>query len=157
MRKNWLKRNWVTPPRARLKKGPVVVVECVEEIPCDPCADACPRGAISVVGGLTAIPKVDFERCNGCGLCVARCPGLAIFVVNWAYSEKEATVTLPYELLPRPEVGEKVIGLDRSGKRVCTARVIKVLNKEVQDRCTVVTVSVPKVLWNDVRAIMVKG
>ncbi len=152
-----LKRQGLLPTAARLKKGPVVVIECVENIPCNPCAYACPRKAITIVGNLTEIPKVDFERCNGCGVCVAQCPGLAIFVVNWAYSKKEATVTLPYELLPRPEVGERVFGVDRSGKEVCSARVVKVLDTRVQDRCAVVTIAVPKRFYNDVRAIRLKG
>lgn len=145
------------PPVERLKKGPVVVVECVENIPCNPCAYACPRKAITIAGNLTEIPRVDFGRCNGCGLCVAQCPGLAIFVVNWAYAEKEATITLPYELLPRPDVGEQVFGLDRRGKKVCSGRVIKVLDTKVQNRCAVVTVAVPKRFLNDVRGIRLRG
>ncbi len=140
------------PSSERLKAGPVVVVECVENIPCNPCAYACPRKAITVAN-LTATPQVDFSRCNGCGLCVARCPGLAIFVINLTYSPKEATVTMPYELLPVPEPGESVIGLNREGKRICSARVVKVLNTRVQNHCAVVTVAVPRRFWNDVRAI----
>lgn len=155
--KRELKERALLPPQERLKRGPVVVVECVENIPCNPCAYACPREAITIGGNLTDVPKVDFERCNGCGLCVSRCPGLAIFVVNWAYSEREATVTLPYELLPRPEVGERVFGLDRSGEKVCSARVIKVLDTKAQNRCAVVTVAVPKRFWDDVRSIRLRG
>lgn len=161
--KSELKNKGLVPPTERLKKGPVVMVECIENIPCDPCSYACPREAITIEGGLTAIPKVEFSKCNGCGVCVARCPGLAIFVVNWAYSAKEATVTLPYELIPIPEVGAVVSGLDRSGKKVCTARVVKVAamppagggvaSKVHHYRCAMVTIAVPKRFWNDVRAI----
>ncbi|MGQ9708424.1 MAG: NADH-quinone oxidoreductase subunit I [bacterium] len=151
-----LKRKGLLPPLARLKKGPVVVVECVENIPCNPCAYACPHKAITIAGNLTDTPQVDFEKCNGCGLCIARCPGLAVFVVNLRYNDKEATVTLPYELLPRPELGERVLGLDRAGKKVCDAKVVKVLDTKVQDRCAVVTVAVPKRFWNEVRNIQLR-
>lgn len=150
-----LKRLGVVPPASRLKQGPCVMVECVENIPCNPCAYACPRKAITIEGELTDTPKVDFSRCNGCTVCIAKCPGLAIFVVNPNYSRDEATVTLPYEMLPRPEPGLKVAGLDRHGKRVCTARVIKVLDTKAQDHCAVVTVAVPKGQWNEVRSIRV--
>lgn len=135
----------------------MVVVECVENIPCDPCAGACPRKAITIAGGLTDLPRVDFGKCNGCTLCIARCPGLAIFVVNYNYSKTEATVTLPYELLPRPAVGDTVDALDRSGRKVAAGKVMKVLDGKALDRCAVVTVAVPKRLWNEVRSIRVAG
>jgi Fe-S-cluster-containing hydrogenase component 2 len=143
------------PTRERLEAGPVVVVECIENIPCNPCAYACPRQAITIEGELTDIPKVDFAKCNGCTLCISKCPGLAIFVVNRDFSKTEATVTIPYELLPRPEVGGSVAGLDRAGRDVCRARVVKVLDTKALNRCAVVTVAVPKRYWNTVRSIRV--
>src|SRR5512138_1248025 len=107
-----LRARRAVPPDGRLAAGPVVMVECIENIPCNPCAYACPRKAITIEGELTDTPKVDFSKCNGCTLCIAKCPGLAIFVVHRDYSKTEATVTLPYELLPRPETGARVACLD---------------------------------------------
>jgi Fe-S-cluster-containing hydrogenase component 2 len=150
-----LESRGLVPSKERLEAGPVVIVECIENIPCNPCADACPRKAITIEGGLTDTPRVDFNKCNGCTLCIARCPGLAIFVVNRDYSKTEATVTLPYELLPRPEVGERVACLDRSGRTACRGAVVRVLDSRAADRCAVVTVAVPKRLWNVVRSIKV--
>jgi Fe-S-cluster-containing hydrogenase component 2 len=147
----------VLPPARRLKAGPVVVVECIENIPCNPCAYACPRKAITIDGGLTGLPKVDFDRCNGCTLCIARCPGLAIFVVNQSYSKTQASVALPYELLPRPVPGKAVACLDRDGRALCRGRVVKVLDSKAQDRCAVVTVAVPRRFWNRVRSVRLKG
>lgn len=139
------------PCRERLQAGPVAIVECVENIPCNPCAFACPSKAITIDGSLTDRPDIDFAKCNGCTMCVARCPGLAIFVVNYALSKTEAAVTMPWELLPRPRVGERVGLACRAGRWVGTGKVLKVLDSRVQDRCAVVTVSVPKRLWNTVR------
>jgi Fe-S-cluster-containing hydrogenase component 2 len=147
----------VLPPKERLAAGPCVVVECIESIPCNPCAYACPRKAITIDGRLTDTPKVDFSKCNGCTACIAKCPGLAIFVVNAGYSATEATVTLPYEMLPRPVKGEQVVLLDRSGRPAGSGRVLKVLDTKAQNRCAVVTVAVPKKLMNTVRNIRVKG
>jgi Fe-S-cluster-containing hydrogenase component 2 len=143
------------PSKERLAAGPVVMVECIENIPCNPCAYACPRKAITIEGELTDTPTVDFSKCNGCTLCIAKCPGLAIFVVHKGFSKTEATVTIPYELLPRPEVGASVACLDRSGRAACKGRVVKVLDTKAMNRCAVVTVAVPKRCWNTVRNIRV--
>ncbi|UCG42514.1 MAG: 4Fe-4S binding protein [candidate division WOR-3 bacterium] len=150
-----LRKSGGVPSPARLRKGPVVLVECVEKIPCNPCAYACPRNAITIDGELTDLPKVDFDSCNGCRLCIAKCPGLAIFVVDHGFSRTHAAVTMPYEMLPRPVKGQRVAGLDRSGRRVCSAKVVRVLDTKAMDRCAVVTVAVPKKFWNRVRSIRV--
>ncbi len=152
-----LKSRGVLPGSDRLAAGPVVIVECVESIPCNPCAYACPRKAITIDGALTDLPEVDFSKCNGCTVCVAKCPGLAIFVVHKNYSKTEAAVTLPYELLPRPVAGRTVACLDRRGRAVCKGKVVKVLDSKAQNRCAVVTVAVPKRFWNKVRNVRVTG
>jgi Fe-S-cluster-containing hydrogenase component 2 len=152
-----LRKHGLLPSRERLGQGPVVVVECVQQIPCNPCVEACPRKAITIEGDITNVPKVRFSACNGCTLCIARCPGLAIFVVNENYNAREASVALPYELLPRPEKGDIVDGVDRHGEVCCNARIVKVLDSKALDRCAVVTIAVPKRFYNAVRGIRQKG
>ena len=98
---------------------------------------------------------MNFDACNGCTLCIARCPGLAIFVVNKNYNAKEATVALPYELLPRPKKGDVVQAVDRNGRPCCKARVVKVLDSKALDRCAVVTIAVPKQFHNTARGILI--
>ena len=34
------------PSKERLAKGPIVVIECPEEIPCNPCETICPKNVI---------------------------------------------------------------------------------------------------------------
>ena len=82
----------VTPPQERFNKGPVVIVECFQEIPCNPCVDACKLKAIAKPKDINDLPIVDFGKCNGCGACIAQCPGLAIFVVDKTWSESHAVV-----------------------------------------------------------------
>lgn len=139
------------PPPARLAQGPVAVIECVQEIPCNPCEKACPFGAITVGDDITALPAIDHDACRGCGLCISRCPGLAIFVVD--ASGDEALVSLPHEYLPRPAAGETVAVLDRAGQPVGEGRVTKVNTAAAFDGTPVVTVAVAKALANTVRAI----
>jgi len=141
----------VTPPGEALSKGPKAIVECYERIPCNPCATSCKTGAIAPFDDINDLPRFDPDKCNGCGACIARCPGLAIFVVDLTYSESEALVKLPYEFLPLPEKGEKVRALSRAGEDLGEARVVRVQSAKALDHCAVVWLAVPKELAGDVR------
>lgn len=145
----------ILPPEERLKKGPVAIIECIQDIPCDPCVSACPRKAISMQEGITDRPHLNSDLCNGCSLCVASCPGLAIFVVNMAHAPKAATITLPYEMLPVPKEGDIVTALDRSGKAICEAKVLKIIKNKKYDHTLVITIEVPKEHAMNARAIRV--
>ena len=139
------------PSKERLEKGTVVIIECIEDIPCDPCAESCKNGAI-IKESLTAPPSVDYEKCTGCALCVAACPGLAVFVVDNSREDK-ALVYIPYEMLPAPKKGDKGDALDRSGKRIGSAEVAKVLKGK--RGTTILGILVEKDLGMNVRSIKI--
>jgi Fe-S-cluster-containing hydrogenase component 2 len=143
----------VTPSKERLSRGPVAIIECFQEIPCNPCYTSCSQGAIKELVDINEKPELDFDKCNGCGVCISKCPGLAIFVVDESYSEDKALVKLPYEFLPLPEKGDIVNALDRSGQIVGQAEVIKVVNTKAQDRTPVIWIAVDKELSMKVRNI----
>lgn len=145
------------PSAERLAKGPVAVIECVQEIPCNPCENACPFKAITVGLPITTLPALDADKCKGCGACIAKCPGLAIFIVDASRPGNEGTVQMPYESYPLPAVGEKVAACDRRGAVVASGTVEKVLAGATQDHTAVVTVRVPKELVNVVRAMRPLG
>ena len=147
----------VTPPDERFAKGPVVIVECFQEIPCNPCVDACNRGAITKQRDINDLPKVNFDKCNGCGLCITQCPGLAIFVVDKTYSETHAVVRLPYEFVPVPEKGQFACGLDRAGEERGWFEVVRVTSGGPKNKTTTVWLAVPKELAMEVRSIKVGG
>jgi NADPH-dependent 2,4-dienoyl-CoA reductase/sulfur reductase-like enzyme/Pyruvate/2-oxoacid:ferredoxin oxidoreductase delta subunit len=132
-------------PDGEGKKGVRPVIECTQNIPCNPCQYACPRGCIQVRESITALPTVsDGKVCAGCGLCVAACSGQAIFLVNDDYPEEGySTVSIPYEFLPLPEKGDVGIALDRSGRRLCSAEVLDVMASAVTDKTAVLTMKVP--------------
>jgi Fe-S-cluster-containing hydrogenase component 2 len=133
-----------TPPEERFDRGPVVVIECVQNIPCNPCVESCPQKAISIRPSINDLPRVDFAKCTGCGLCVAGCPGLAIFVVDKTFDESRALVSMPYEFLPLPDQGEKVAVFDRAGLPIGEGEVIRIRNAKSQDRTPIVSVAVEK-------------
>lgn len=141
------------PSEERFAKGPVAIAECVQEIPCNPCEGACPFHAITVGEPITNTPQVDREKCTGCGMCVAACSGLAIFVVDKTYSETEATISFPFEYLPLPEKGDEVDALSRAGEFVCKGTVTRVLNPTRNDHTPVITIAVPKEHIDEVRTM----
>jgi ferredoxin len=144
----------VIPNKKRLAKGPVVIIECFQKIPCDPCAISCKLGAIKPFKDINDLPQVDFDKCTGCGICISSCPGLAIFVIDLNYSEKKSLIKLPYEMLPLPEKGEDVYALDRAGSILAKVKVIKVL--KIKNKTNIISLEVPKSLAMKVRSIKVE-
>ena len=120
------------PSEARMQKGRVAVIECVQEIPCNPCEAACKFGAITVGQQITSLPCLDEDACTGCGMCVAQCPGLAIGIVNKAYSETQ---------------------VDRMGQVVCDGTVVKVIKTKAYAGTSVVSIAIEKQYADQVRSI----
>ncbi len=135
------------------KKGVHPVVECTQNIPCNPCQDVCPKKCIEVGNNITALPRVNTTiDCTGCSLCVASCPGQAIFLVDEHDEEGSATITIPYEFLPLPKVGDNGFACDRSGKKVCEAEVVSVKSIPAYDKTNLLTMKVPIDMANKARA-----
>lgn len=139
------------PSEQRIKKGPVAIIECAQDIPCNPCETVCPKKAIKVGVPITNLPALDQDKCTGCGLCIPVCPGLAIFVLNYNFDERNAGLTIPYEFLSIPDRNEKIKCIDRNGKYVCNGRIVKVISPEKNSRTSIITFSFPKQYFNVVR------
>lgn len=141
------------PDKIRRRSGPVAFIECIEEIPCNPCEDACPNGAITVGRPITNLPVLDSHKCSGCRLCVAACPGLAIYVKDYTYSESEALISFPYEYYPLPQVGDAVEMVDRLGNVICKGRVVSINLARRNNRTPVVSAAFPKEWFDHVVSI----
>ena len=137
------------------KHGTIPIIECNECIPCNPCEDACPFGCIQIGTPITNLPNLNFDKCSGCGQCVMACPGLAIFLLDRNYSKTKAAVTLPYEFLPLPNKGEKILALDRKGSKVCEGEVLSVFLTKKGDRTALVKIAIPKEHADEVRKIKI--
>jgi len=142
------KKDLKLPSKKQLEKG-VAIIECVQEIPCNPCVDSCPVNAISMKD-INAPPITDYDTCIGCGKCVGVCPGLAIFLIK--IKENKALITLQYEFFPIPEVETKVNALNREGYVVGKAIVKKVVKK---GKTMVVTIEASADLAMNIRNIKV--
>ena len=117
-----------------------VQISCFQHIPCDPCRFACPQGAITK-GQLTDLPQVDLEKCTGCGLCIAVCPGQACAVLDDSFAPGKAALRFPYEFFPLPQKGQVVQAVNNQGEILCEATVESVLDLPRNDHTRIVTIS----------------
>jgi len=128
-----------------------VCIECIEEIPCNPCETSCPQGALSVGSPITNLPMIDREKCTVCGLCIPACPGLAITIKS--FHGDKARIRFPWEYLPLPVAGQEAEMVDRSGRVMCTGRILAVGNSSRNNRTAVVTAEFPGEFVDEVISI----
>lgn len=132
-------------PGVTHKVGVHPVIECTQNIPCNPCQDVCPKHCISIGENITSLPTVVPEStCINCGMCVAGCSGQAIFLVDEDKGDGTAEITIPYEFLPLPSEGDKGTALGRNGQPVCRASVVRIRQSRAFDKTSLLTISVPK-------------
>ncbi|MBN2858699.1 MAG: 4Fe-4S binding protein [Sphaerochaetaceae bacterium] len=139
------------PPQDR--RALAAVIECVEGIPCNPCETSCPQNAITVGEEITALPVVNLEACTGCGICVAACPGLAIYLKKYLFKDDRAYIAFPFEYLPLPKEGETVTMVNRLGESVCEGTVLRVVKIKKMDRTAVIHCSYPNRFYEEVVSI----
>ena len=121
---------------------PKAILECYEDIPCNPCETSCPFDAITIGENINTQPVLNVDKCTGCGICVQACPGLAIVVAH--IKDQQAIFKIPYEFLPIPSKGDLYEGVNRKGEVICDAVIESVLLTKKQDHTMMLTVSVPK-------------
>jgi Fe-S-cluster-containing hydrogenase component 2 len=143
----------IFPKRSVLIK-PKAVIECYEDIPCNPCETSCPFDAIKIGDNINTQPSLDVDACTGCAICVPSCPGLAIIIAS--IKEDRAWFKIPYEFLPKPIKGDLWDGVNREGNIICDATIESVMHSPKNDHTTLVTVSVPEAFLYDFITIQVK-
>ncbi|MDM8556826.1 4Fe-4S binding protein [Desulfococcaceae bacterium HSG7] len=131
------------PSVKKRRQGFVAVIECIEDIPCNPCESSCKTNAITVGDDITHIPHLNEENCIGCRTCVFICPGQAIFMVDESLTDGKAAIMMPYEYLPLPQKGDIVNALDRAGQKLGKATVVAVRKTKKMDHTATVTIETP--------------
>jgi len=132
------------PHEVKKKRGITPVIECTQNIPCNPCQDACFKGCIQVGEKIANLPALAQQAtCNGCGRCVISCPGQAIFLVDQSADDGFAAVTIPYEIFPLPQTGDRGTAYDRAGQALGAASVLRAQLTAANDHTALLTIRVP--------------
>ncbi len=121
------------------------LIRCVQEIPCNPCTEACPKNCITMNGSILALPEFS-EGCIGCGSCLLACPGLAISLLMNDYDKKleKALLMLPYEFNRQQiPVGREVTTTGLEGEIIGSGRIIAFKERESQNSRYLVLTEVP--------------
>jgi sarcosine oxidase subunit alpha len=135
----------VAAPKLDMKIYPII--RCTQEIPCNPCADSCPRNSITISGDSIMNNPVFEGDCIGCANCVAVCPGLAINLVMSDYDREAKTslLVLPYELDTGDCVaGREVETVDTEGKPVGRGTIVAFRTSNIDKKRKIVSIEVPK-------------
>ncbi len=122
------------------------IIRCTEEIPCDPCTEACPIHQIEMAEGNILKQPFFKGECIGCGQCVAACPGLAIVLVDERAdpANKTAMITVPWEITDiavRPGKTVRTVGFE--AERVGTGLVKAVKKSPALNKRQLVLLEVP--------------
>jgi NAD-dependent dihydropyrimidine dehydrogenase PreA subunit len=134
--------------------SPTVVIECPERIACDVCEIVCRSGVISLEGSSINIPRiVRQENCTACGLCVAHCPGHAVFLIDTARPDGNAKVTVAFELPNPPMPGARVQAVDANGARAGEATVVGVRVSRSYNGTRLLELSVSRDIAGSVRGM----
>ncbi|KAF0092658.1 MAG: Thioredoxin reductase [Fusobacteria bacterium] len=112
-----------------------IKVYCQQEIPCDPCAASCSKKAI-IKKSLTSLPEFKEENCIGCLMCVANCPGQALFYLN----EEIGELIFPFEFSVRPKLEEKINLVDEYGNILGLGEVKDYIDKKAFNKTTLIVV-----------------
>ncbi len=137
-------------------KRKYILIDCFQDIPCNPCEEICPHKAIEVGSPITRTPRYYEERCDGCAKCVAVCPGLCIYLVEEEEGSDKMTITLPYEFLPLPRKGELASVLDYNGREVGQGIVKRVKNTKSENGTALISVEVSRAIGLAARNILIR-
>jgi sarcosine oxidase subunit alpha len=136
------------------------VIRCVQEIPCNPCVEACPKGWVRLEDeSITSLPRWLGE-CVGCLKCAVVCPGLAITVVDRRFDPtgRTAQVWVPWEIDDEQvKVGKQVSLTGSEGESVGSGIVRHIRTLKWMDKRRMVQIEVDSRLAAKVAGIRIQN
>lgn len=137
------------------KRGVYPVINCVQEIPCNPCEVVCPKDAIKIGDPITNVPEY-VGGCIGCEICVAKCPGLAITLVDWR--KGDPIVSVPFEFEPEYhfKVGDMVDVTDREGNLLGKAEVVYIRRRTVSSGTRIIKLKAKREIAEKIAGIRIQ-
>ncbi len=121
------------------------IIRCVQEIPCNPCTEACPKNCITMKNSILDIPEFG-EECIGCANCLLACPGLAInlMVEDFDPLKESSLIIMPYEFhINNIPLGQEVITAGFEGEVIGKGRVLAYKQRGSQNKRALVLLEVP--------------
>jgi ferredoxin len=123
------------------------LIRCIEEIPCNPCIDSCPKQSIKIPGdSIMGLPVFDGE-CIACTKCVSVCPGLAINLIQPDFDGGRETslLIIPFELDSGDLfAGRRVETVDMNGNPVGEGEIVAFRKSPLDEKRLLVSVEVPR-------------
>ena len=121
------------------------IIRCIQEIPCNPCTEACPKNCITMKDSILNLPEFG-DECIGCANCVLACPGLAISLLIEDYDpgNKNSLMVLPYEFhIDNIPLGKEVVTAGFEGEVIGKGRVLAYKQRDIQNKRVLVLLEVP--------------
>ena len=128
------------------EEGITPVFHCAQQIPCNPCVSACPKGVISIPGdSLLGKPHIAKHECIGCNKCVFICPGLAISLADYRDNPNNPVVSLAYEVYNYEyKKGDHVLLTNYEGNPLQESEIIDTVLNKASRKTQIIKVRVPK-------------
>lgn len=134
------------------------VMHCRQEIPCDPCANVCPKHLIHIdpddIRGLPEFCQLDGKNCIACERCVAICPGLAITLVDFRNDPSYPIISIPLEFSDQYiKQGKTAHVVDVDGLPLGEAQVVSTRTLRQYSHTLIVRVQVPAAIATKVAGL----
>ncbi len=128
------------------ESGVFPIINCAQEIPCNPCTTVCPKNCIKLDGDtIMDVPIYANDACIGCEQCVSICPGLAITLVDYRKSSNYVVVTVPFEFEENKiKKGDTVIAVDTEGNKIEDDEVLDIKNIKSNNKTLLVKLKASK-------------
>ncbi|MBU1535292.1 FAD-dependent oxidoreductase, partial [Myxococcota bacterium] len=134
------------------------VIHCYQEIPCNPCAFACPLDSITMDGNIMNLPEFS-GKCLGCERCILACPGLAITLVHPGHdpSGMVSKIAIPYEFnISFVEEKSLLDVTDYEGAVIGEGRILEIKDLPKQDHRKIIYLEVPSAISDRVAGFRVR-